>query len=781
MNLRSIYWVGTIIFITGCTTIGVVEMEKRYGPANPRERVVESLPAHAVDYWADVNPVIESRCVVCHSCYDGPCQLKMSSIEGIERGASEFQVYNSSRFKHAPMSRLYHDADTPAQWREQDFFPVLNEFNNTPEANREAGVMYQLLRLKQENPLPEVKQLPVSFDLSLNRKQFCATSETVQKYSRENPLWGMPYALPALSSAEEAVLMGWIEQGATYTARATMDPDYQTYIDKWEEFLIGDSLKSQLSARYIYEHLAFAHLYFSEVDKPVYFELVRSATPPGEPIKLISTRRPFNDPGVARVYYRIQQHLETIVVKTHMPYALDDKRMQRWQSLFIDAQYDVIALPSYEEKLASNPFLTFQDLPVKSRYQFMLDEAQFTIMGFIKGPVCRGQVAVDVINDHFWVFFVNPDGQSMEIDELLATSSSNMQLPAVREDSFKLVREWHKFSAQEKTFLAEKDQILSDNLNGDHKIDLNLIWDGNGSNPNAALTVFRHFDNASVEQGLLGQTPKTAWLIGYPVLERIHYLLVAGYDVYGNVGHQLLTRLYMDFLRMESESNFLGLLPESARIRERNFWYREAAKEVEEYMALPQFEHNSVVAIDYQTDDEKTELFGLVEQRLKNVLPNRHRLEAVPDARIRTTLIPLSRLSGTPVNLMPQTAFVRIKAAAGDQYLTLIHNDAHLNITSMFGEKKERAPDEDTLDVIPGFIGSYPNAFFVLEESELTSFVNRISALQTEQDYARLLDDYGIRRTNPDFWSNSDTFHQAFQQQYPLVFGMLDYGRLENR
>jgi len=49
-------------------------------------------------------------------------------------------------------------------------------------------------------------------------------------------------------------------------------------------------------------------------------------------------------------------------------------------------------------------------------------------------------------------------------------------------------------------------------------------------------------------------------------LECIHYLLVAGFDVYGNIGHQLSTRLYMDFLRMESEFGFLALLPEETRI-----------------------------------------------------------------------------------------------------------------------------------------------------------------------------------------------------------------------
>ena len=91
-----------------------------------------------------------------------------------------------------------------------------------------------------------------------------------------------------------------------------------------------------------------------------------------------------------------------------MPYALNDARMARLKALFIDAPYEVGALPSYEAAVASNPFVAFRELPVESRYRLMLEEAQFTLMGFIKGPVCRGQVAVDVINDHFWVMFEQP-------------------------------------------------------------------------------------------------------------------------------------------------------------------------------------------------------------------------------------------------------------------------------------------------------------------------------------------------------------------------------------
>ena len=49
--------------------------------------VVKQLPNNFFD--EQVNPVLTQRCVVCHACYDAPCQLKISSSEGVARGASK--------------------------------------------------------------------------------------------------------------------------------------------------------------------------------------------------------------------------------------------------------------------------------------------------------------------------------------------------------------------------------------------------------------------------------------------------------------------------------------------------------------------------------------------------------------------------------------------------------------------------------------------------------------------------------------------------------------------
>ena len=63
---------------------------------------------------------------------------------------------------------------------------------------------------------------------------------------------------------------------------------------------------------------------------------------------------------------------------------------------------------------------------------------------------------------------------------------------------------------------------------------------------------------------------------------------MAGFDVYGSVAHQLETRLYMDFLRMEGEHNFLVLMPEDKRLQMRDFWYRRGQCRCEIVRAGPQ-------------------------------------------------------------------------------------------------------------------------------------------------------------------------------------------------
>ncbi len=772
-----------LAMVAGCAWVAQRDLDQRYG-APEVTRFDTPLPARpGISYREDVQPILDKRCVVCHACYDAQCQLKLSAWEGVARGASKQKVYDAARLREAPTTRLFVDAQTPSAWRSLDFHPVLNERAATPEGNLSGSVLFRMLELKRRHPLPDAPVLPKSFEFSLDRSQQCARIEEFDRFERDHPQWGMPFGLPALSDAEHATLVRWLELGAPFDGYEPLPPAIERQVREWETFLNGDSLKERLTSRYLYEHLFLAHLNFDADPQRHYFRMVRSSTPPGKPIRDVATRRPYDDPGTDRVYYRLERVRETLVAKTHMPYALSPDRMARWRELFLAPDYEVATLPGYAPEVAANPFATFEALPVGARYRFMLDQAEFTIMGFIKGPVCRGQVALDVIEDQFWVFFTSPDAIEPEVNAaFLARERSNLALPSEKGSSALILSTWLEYSRREDRYLQAKSEFLQRNLDTPSKVNLDLIWDGDGRNPNAALTVFRHYDSASVVQGLVGAPPKTAWVIGYPLLERIHYLLVAGFDVYGNTGHQLNSRLYMDFLRMEGEFNFIMLLPRAQREAVRDHWYRGASQSTKDYLHGRKAHFDQESGIDYRSGDPQRELYELLRARVAPVLGGRFDLSTVEDPALRKDLQTLAAVTGRSLSLLPEVSFLRVDDPTGPaRYFTLIRDTGHSNVTHLIRESAALLPEENALTVVPGFIGAYPNVLYVVPRTALPEFVAAVRSLATEPDYRALADRFAIRRTHPGFWAYSDALHDAYGRVAPGEAGLFDYNRLENR
>ena len=780
-RLRLIFILFFTILVGGCALVVGLQLDQQFGPASPQNRLTKTTEITTVTYRQDVKPILEARCIVCHGCYDAPCQLNLSAHEGIERGANKELVYNAGRLLAIEPTRLFVDAHSPEKWREKQFYPVLNERVQTKEANLKGSLLAKMLQLKQQHPLPTVTPLPTSFDFSLERAQYCPKIEEFDAFASKKPLWGMPYGLPGLTEQEHATLMTWVEEGAASEAPLPLEARARSHISEWETFLNGETRKEQLMSRYLYEHLFLANLYFDNLAPRHFFRLVRSTTPPGEAIDFIATRRPYDDPKVEHIYYRLQPVRTTILAKTHMPYLLNKKRMSRYHTLFLEPEYDVQTLPSYEPEASANPFETFKLIPVKSRYQFMLDEAQFTLMNFIKGPVCRGQIALNVIDERFWIVFKNPDISGLNHEaKFLEKENRNLRMPTAEQSNAETLGNWLKYSRLEKNYIAGKITFIQQQLSTQEDLSLNLIWDGAGQNDNAALTVFRHLNNATVVKGFVGEEPKTLVLLGYPVLERIYYLLVAGYDIYGNVGHQLNARLYMDFLRMEGELDFLTLLPEQTRVKEWKYWYRDAGDKIEDFGATYFNRVNRQTGIQYRTPQHKSELIGMLQERLSPVLHTSYDIEKVGNTHVRQQLERLSRIQGLPVSWLPQLSFLSIEGSE-NHLVTLIHNNGLSNVSHLFFDDKRRLPQEDNVTVVRGFLGAYPNAFYHVAEAELKDFVSAVEGLSSEEDYQALLSRFGIRRSDPDFWKHSDAIQAAYQKSSPIEAGLFDYNRLENR
>lgn len=785
--IKNLFQLLLFVLISGCTILGVshvAQLNDLYGEEKVRNRV--AINEHEkTAYLNNVKPVLNNRCVVCHACYDSACQLKLSSPAGIDRGASKSLVYDPSIFTREP-SRLFIDADNTQEWRTSDFHPVLNERAQNVEANLESSVFHKMLALKKQHPLPVENNQPLlekDFKFSLNPQNQCPTIETFPEYEKNFALGGMPYGLPTLNTKENAILNDWLSSGAKMTD-ITQPESHKEEVRKWETFLNGDSLKQQLASRYIYEHIFLAHIHFDQLPDTAYYKLVRSSTPHGKPIERIKTRLPFQDPGISRVYYRLWFDPATVVTKNHLPYAFNPERMKWLKELFIDEPYEVTQIPNYMNDVASNPFVAFDAIPVKSRYRFMLEEARYTIMGFIKGPVCRGQIALNSIQDHFWVVFVDPENQNTpELDKFLMEQSHNLKLPGSEGGYSSLIGSWSAYSEKNDEYLKAKMQLLQDKRPEGQALTLDYIWDGGGNNKNAALTVFRHFDSASVVNGLIGQPPKTSWLINYPLLERIHYLLVAEFDVFGNLGHQLSTRLYMDFLRQEGEISFLTLLPKEERSKTQMFWYRESDTALSEHLKRCESIFEITTGLDLRTDEPQVELYQLLQAHLSPVLESKYDIfnSKVPRHH-RKLLKELEGLNGYFLNYFPEVALLTIEEPDGKTYIyTVLRNLAHSNINSLFSEDETRLVNEDYLTVVRGVVGDYPAAFWHVNSIDLDDFVTGIGNITSEADYANIMTHFGIRRSHQDFWAHSDKVLNTFTKMEPVDGGLLDYNRLENR
>ena len=799
LNLRTPSLVLLLVLPLLASGIGACTQES---PVPPVELDLSSQAFAELDrpvsYEHDVKPVLESRCVVCHACYDAPCQLQLSSYEGAQRGATQKPVYDSSRLEAAPPTRMFIDARSTEEWRARNFFSVLGPRPAQGAAVAADPLLLYMLALGRAHPFAEGQRLPPEVPLDIDRALSCPTASEFDGYAREHSVGGMPYGMAPLRDEDIRILASWIAQGTPPPPAAAVPASAQREVARWESFLNGDSLKERISSRYLYEHWFVAHLRFEGFPSGPFFELVRSRTAPGEAIDVIASVRPYDDPGVERVWYRLRPVASTIVHKTHIVYPLSDAKLQRLRELFLDSDWKPTRMPGYTPEEASNPFLAFDQIPAASRYGYLLDDAQYFIMTFIRGPVCRGQVAVDVIEDQFWVAFVDPSRDlSVKVPGFFEKTAPLLSLPAEHGSDILPGELWLEYARKQRKYLEIRESFY-DALDPEHQGPaLDWIWDGDRKNPNAQLTVFRNFDNATVVKGFMGEIPKTAWVMDYPIFERIYYDLVAGFDIYGNLSHQVATRLYMDHLRMQSENLFLSFLPADAREAIRASWYVGATRNLTYALTdrLRALDHGT--QIPYKTADVKTELLKLMIAQAGPAAgppdwinrcskpPCDRPGASVIERDVERELQRVASVTGEFVPLLPEVALLRVRVpmdATGERDLvySLVHNDAHTNVAFMFGEDKRRLPADDTLSVMRGHFGSYPNFIFEVEAGKLPEFVEALLAMRSDADLERFVGSHGIRRTSARFWETTDWLHADLRRRDPSGAGLYDFGRYGN-
>ena len=757
---------------------------------------VEANP-QPISYLEDVKPILDKRCVTCHSCYNSPCQAKFSSYEGIDRGGSQIAVYDATRLVAADPTRLFIDANSTQAWRKKGFFSLTE--NTEINTSKNNSIMLTLLHDKMEHPDVIGSYAPEYDTLICPRDR-----GELGEYLEKKPNHGMPYGFPALKKSEYTTLTQWLQQGAKgpdareQLKLTTPSKAIAPKIEKWEAFLNGDDAKHRMTARYLYEHLFLAHITFESASHE-YYSLVRSTTKAPAPIKIIPTVRPFDDPKVARVYYRFERIHSTIVHKTHMVFVMNDAKLQHFTKLFIEPKWDETPhLVGYDPSVAANPFKTFKQIPPRIRYPFLLDNAHYTIMTFIRGPVCKGQIALNVIHDHFWVMFKDPKYDlSVQHPEFLNAQADNLSMPIESVDH-RLVkafsddyRELYKAYAKAKVALYMKYRPEGNGYES--------IWKGGRSEDAPLLSVYRHFDSASVHKGILGALPRTMWVIDYPQFERIYYSLVAGFDVFGNLSHQTNIRRYMDFLRMEGELNFISYMPQAQRLEMFKSWYigdsdvqeakhigaQEQGTKIHFKSAYPKDEF-----VHHIVEKEILKTTGISFDPLNYIRPNQSAPKAPKSYRSYEDYV-----AGAQSITRPGTGFIKYVTDHGVNNIlvrtimpdgsslidSIVINRWHDNVNSMFSEEDTLHPDKDTLDIIPGSVGSYPNAFVVVNIKEFPEFIDLMLHADGSDKYEKSFKKFFVSRSDPKFWETYDWFQEEFYKRNPKEAGLYDLNRYYKR
>ncbi len=741
------------------------------------------VSASPSSYSQDIQPIFTQKCVACHACYDAPCQLNLGSGEGLARGAHKEPIYNGGRTTAQQTTRLFVDARKTEAWREKGFFDVLGD------GQAQASLLATMLELGRQQPFAPNSRLPDDLVIGIDRKDQCAQSDEFSQFAQKNPHSGMPYGATGLTDAEYASVQQWLQEGAPLDWQPWVANDLeQQHIAQWESFFNAPGARESLVSRWLYEHLFIAHIHFDGGAEGHFFRVVRSYTPSGKPVKEIATRRPNDDPGV-KMYYRFVPVTDVIVHKTHITYEMNSDKLEHVKSLFLSGDWRADKLPDYGAFSRSNPFAAFALIPARARYQFMLDDAEYFVRTFIRGPVCRGQIATDVIRDNFWVFLQDPQHDVYLTDQAYQDQVTPLlAMPGQFDQISNLYSLWRSYKKKRNAY----EKLRAQRYGNAELPDWPHIWSGNDQ---ALLSVFRQHDSATVRKGLIGEVPQTMWLMDFPLLERTYYQLVVNFDVFGNVAHQAQTRLYFDLIRNGSEVNFLRLMPRNARQDLLNDWYQNSGK-VKLWLNYTKIDNDTKSALGLPLNNSKGVFAERALQRFAaiNARPdpiNRcrsaHCYRDGLSAEAAAVEHSLARISSRPaagfkvINFLPEATMVRVEMSNGEREVySVLRNRAHSNVAFMLGESLRYQPGLDTLTVYPEVLSSYPSFIFNVKADDVPIFVSALEQVSDKASFSKVIEHWGIRRTHPQFWQYFHDLSEHIREREPLQTGVLDMNRYEN-
>jgi hypothetical protein len=731
----------------------------------------------APDYVADIQPIFNRRCIACHGCLGSPCNVKLDSFRGVERGGFGVNPY-SSHIDASP--RVDMDlVQTTAEWRQRGFYPILAR-EGASSSRLDSSLLYKMVEAGYQHNQPGFSREAVTPLYARRYEHHCpATPAALDAHLKANPAAGMPFGLPAVSAADLEKLAAWVANGSpgptpADLAKAGAVAD-KAAVALWENFFNDPEPRHRLVARYIFDHVYQASIVLDESPGD-FFRLVRSSTPPGDnaPAQVIDTPLPYDNPfsyaGVDRFWYRLQKVATPRVQKNHFVWRLNRRTAAHLAELFFGRAWDETQdmNPPWG---VGNPFRVFRAIPAEARSRFLLENAEVIVGGITYGPVCLGQTATYAVKDHFWVYFLDPrDDPSVQDPKLGLDTWSDMM------DHFPIGN-----AEYAEAYARAQKKLTPDGLT------IASVWNGERRNPNAWLTVLRHETNVSVMKGRQGGVPRSQWLVGYSGLERLYYDTVASYKYWqGDLG-KLETLVFFNFLRQEMEDNFLLLLPQKDREPLRQSWAQGGFGALGRFL-VPFGDRNLPGG---NAADQPQPLLDVVDRLQAHMGPAVSGPADAFNPRVKPKISldepirsyerfarAVSLLTETTAykfpRFLPSVVLLRLSHGGESRVYSLIANRVYKTQFDLFFQNGEALPDEDTMSVYPTIVGGFPNLFIDLDLAAAPAFLRELRAVETLEGWAALRERYAVRRNSARFWPMLDWFNDWNFSRRGAEAGYLD-------
>jgi hypothetical protein len=721
------------------------------------------------DYVQDVQPIFNRRCIACHGCLGSPCNVKLDSFRGLERGGFGLNAY-SSHIDNYPRTDM-DAAHGIAEWRKKGFYPIVAREDSRAK-NLDQSLLYLMVKQGRNHNVRGFSRAALN---GLRPQRYVSTCPSTPDVLRgeleKHPAIGMPFGLPALSRDDFETLTAWVAAGSPGPTEAMRQAAGQIAnpeaVVAWEAFFNAGDKHAQLVSRYIFEHVFLATIVLEESPGDQ-FRLVRSSTPPAHvvenkkgrervqvpPVEVIGTGLPYDNPytyaNVDHFWYRLEKLNEPAVQKNHFLWKLSLEDIERMTRLFAldtgdgwDAKGDLN--PPWG---SDNAMQVFAAIPARARSRFLLENSEVIVGGITYGPVCNGQTATYAVKDQFWVFFLDPDHDPSVLEPRLGLES------------------WETFMDRSvfgnanylEAFAATKEKLFPDGWS------LDAIWEGDGDNRNAWLTVLRHETNVSVVKGAQGGVPRSLWLISYAGFERMYYDTVAGFAYWEGDGLKLETLLFFNFLRQAFEDNFLALLPPEDREAIRHEWTQGIGSIG--LVAVPFAGEDQPTRVKLESDDSLMALIDRIEQYLGpeiSGLPDKLNPARKPEVKLASPLSSfedweaaistLTATEGLPfVPYLPSVIVLRLTHGDEHRIYSLIANRVFASQYTLVFQDGEALPEKDSMSVYPTLVNGFPNLFVDLDLHQAPGFLTDLSAVTTESDWTRFKARYGILRNSEAFW-----------------------------